>query len=228
MAPSGFKAYQQGVVPEGTEGRGEMHLFEQLRLNPERPQIRQIRRAVELLRQGLFIALPTDTTYVLLSLPQSVKALSDIRTLRALDNSHMWSVVCADLSQAATCVRMDNQAHRMLKRCLPGAYTFILPASSSLPRRIFGKRKDVGIRIPDHPVCRMLLEEMGEVLLATTLQLPGQEMPEYDPEEFVPRLKHLSCAVLDAGWGGMEPTTVIDLCDGEPELLRLGAGEWPL
>ena len=121
---------------------------------------------------------------------------------------------------------MDNQAHRILKRSLPGAYTFILPASSSLPKRIFGKRRDVGIRIPAHPVCQMLLEEVGELLLATTLQLPGEPDPEYDPDEFVPRLRHLSCAVMDAGWCSMIPTTVVDLCEGEAELRRLGAGEW--
>jgi len=204
-----------------------MHLFEHLRLHPERPQIRQIRRAAELLRKGLFVAMPTETTYVLVCLPQSVKAIADITKLRQLDSSHLWSLVCDDLSQAATCVRMDNNAHRILKRCLPGAFTFILPASSSLPRRIFGKRKDVGIRIPAHPICRALLEEVGEVLLATTLQLPGEAEPEYDPDEFVPRLKHLSCAIMDAGWGSMVPTTVVDLCGDEPELRRQGAGEWP-
>ncbi len=205
-----------------------MHQFEHLRLHPERPQIRQIRRAVSMLQQGLFVVVPTDTTYVVLCKPESLGAINDIRKLRQLDSAHLWSVICVDLSQAATCVRMNNAAHRILKRCLPGAYTFILPASSSLPRRIFGKRRDVGIRMPDHPVCHMLLEEFGEVLLCTTLELPDDDYPAFDPDAFVPRLKHLSCAVLDAGWGGTEPTTVIDLCDGEPELLRQGDGEWPI
>jgi len=201
--------------------------FEHLRLHPERPQIRQIRRAAELLQQGLFVVVPTDTCYVLLCRPQASGAIAAIRQLRQLDDSHLWSVICADLSQAATCVRMDNQAHRILKRCLPGAYTFILPSSASLPRRIFGKRRDVGIRIPDHPVCRLLLDTCGEVLLCTTLHLPGDEYPAFDPDEFVPRLKHTSCAILDAGWGGMTPSTVVDLCAGEPVLLRAGAAEWP-
>jgi len=204
-----------------------VHRFEHLRLHPERPQIRQLRRAAELLKAGMFIAVPTDTSYVLMCRPQATNAIADIHKLRQLDDSHLWAVVCADLSQAATCVRMDNQAHRIVKRCLPGAYTFILPACSSLPRRIFGKRRDVGVRIPDHPVCRMLLEECGEILLSTTLQFPGDDSPAFDPDEFVPRLKHLSCAVLDAGWGGMTPTTVVDLCEHEPVLLRAGAGEWP-
>jgi len=201
--------------------------FEHLRLHPERPQIRQIRRAAELLKQGLFVVAPTDTSYVLLCRPQATDAIAAIKKLRQLDDSHFWSVVCADLSQAATCVRMDNQAHRLLKRCLPGAYTFILPALSSLPRRIFGKRRDVGVRIPDHPVCRMLLEACGELLLCTTLQFPGDDTPAFDPDEFAPLLKYVPCAVLDAGWGGMIPTTVVDLCEHEPLLLRQGAGDWP-
>ncbi len=204
-----------------------MHQFEHLRLHPERPQIRQIRRAVALLQQGLFVVVPTDTTYVMMCKPTSSNAINDMRQLRQLDSTHLWAVVCANLSQAATCVGMDNQAHRILKRCLPGSYTFILPASSSLPRRIFGKRRDVGIRIPDHPVCQMLLEEYGDILLCTTLQFPDETHPAIDPDIFVPRLKHLSCAVLDTGWGGMEPTSVIDLCNDEPELLRTGAGIWP-
>ena len=204
-----------------------MHTFRHLRLHPERPQIRQIRLAVDALRQGLFLVVPTDTTYVLLCRPQSTEAIETIRKLRGLTGSHLWSVFCANLSQASECILIDNQAHRILKRCLPGPYTFILPASSSLPRRIFGKRRDVGIRIPNHPVCQMLMDECGEVLLATTFQLPGHAEPEFDPELFVPSLSHLSCAVLDAGWGGMAPTTVVDLCGPEPDLLRAGAGEWP-
>jgi len=201
--------------------------FEHLRLHPERPQARQIRRAAELLKQGLFVVVPTDTTYVLLCRPQALDAVAEILKLRQLDDAHLWAVVCTDLSQAATCVRMDNQAHRILKRCLPGAYTFILPACSSLPRRIFGKRRDVGVRIPDHPVCHLLLEACGEILLCTTLQFPDEENPAFDPDEFVSRLRHFSCAVLDVGWGGMEPTTVVDLCEHDPVVLRQGAGEWP-
>lgn len=204
-----------------------MHTFSHLRLHPERPQIRQIRLAVELLRQNLFLVVPTETTYALLCRPQAVEAIEEIRQLRGLDNSHLWSLFCADLSQASGCILMDNQAHRILRRCLPGPYTFILPASSTMPRRIFGKRRDVGIRMPSHPVCRMLMEECGEVLLATTFQFAGRSEPEFDSELFVPRLASLSCGVLDAGWGGMEPTTVVDLCGPEPLLLRAGVGEWP-
>jgi len=204
-----------------------MRIFEHLRVHPERPQFRQIRRAADLLRQGLFVVVPTDTTYALMCRPGAVGAVAAIRQLRQLDASHLWALACVDLSMAAGCVRMDNHAHRILKRCLPGPYTFILPASASLPRRIFGKRKDVGIRMPDHPICRTLLEACGEVLLATTLVLPGMDEPAYDPDEFVSHLKHQSCAVLDAGWGGVVSSTVVDLCGDEPVLWRAGAGEWP-
>ncbi len=204
-----------------------MHTFEHLRLHPERPQIRQIRRAVEFLRQGHFVVVPTETTYVLVCSPRAVDAMASIRQLRHLDDHHLWSLICMDLSQAAEYARIDNQAHRLLKRCLPGPYTFILPASSNLPKRIFGKRRDVGVRMPEHAVCRALMGEYGDTLLATTFILPDEEYPAYDADEFIARIKHLSCAVMDAGWGGMVPTTVVDMCADEPELLREGAGDWP-
>jgi len=204
-----------------------MKVFEHLRVHPDRPQLRQIRRAADLIRKGLFVVVPTDTTYALMCRPDAADAVAAIRQLRRLDDAHLWAVVCPDLTTAAGCVQIDNRAHRIVKRCLPGPYTFILPASSLLPRRIFGKRRDVGIRMPDHTVCRMLLDEVGGVLLATTLSLPGIDEPAYDPDDFVPHLKHYACAVLDAGWGGTVSSTVVDLCADEPELWRAGAGEWP-
>jgi len=179
------------------------------------------------MRKGLAAVVPTETTYALMALPQAVHALSAIRRLRQLDDSHWWSMVCEDLSQAAYYVRMDNLAHRTLRRCLPGPYTFILPANSRLPRRVFGRRKDVGIRMPAHAVCRSLLAELNEPLLATTLIFPGEESAAVDPDNFIPLLKGLPMLVLDAGWGGTEPTTVVDLCSDTPVLVREGAGKWP-
>jgi len=160
-------------------------------------------------------------------LPDASDAISGIRRLRQLDKQHWWSLVCLDLSQAARYVRMDNDAHRVLRRCLPGPYTFILPANSQLPRRIFGKRRDVGVRMPAHAVCRGLLEELGEPLLAATMVFPGEQNAAVDPDEFISRLKGSNVLVLDAGWGGLTPTTVIDLCGDRPELMRQGMGEWP-
>lgn len=204
-----------------------MHIYERLRLHPERPHIRQIRRAAELLGQGLFAVVPTETTYAIMALPESVDAMRDIRQLRQLDESHLWSLVCSDLSQAAGYARIDNAAHRTLKRHLPGPYTFILPASSALSKRIFGKRRDIGIRIHEHEVCRQLLAELNRPLLATTMQLPDEESPTPDPDLLHDRLRHLNCVLMDAGWAGVIPTTVVDLCNDEPVLLREGAGEWP-
>jgi len=204
-----------------------MEGMERLRLDPERPQIRQVRQAVERLRRGSFAVVPTDTTYTLMCAPEAFGAQDEIRRLRRLDQRHLWSLVCGDLSQASRYVKMDNTAHRILRHHLPGPYTFILPAASTLPRRIFGKRRDVGIRIPEHPVCRMLLDEIGGPLVATTMQFPGEDAAESDPDLIVERLRGNDCVVLDAGWGGRVPTSVVDLCGDEPEMVRQGAGEWP-
>jgi tRNA threonylcarbamoyl adenosine modification protein (Sua5/YciO/YrdC/YwlC family) len=204
-----------------------MRVFERLRLDPERPQSRLIRRAADLLRQGVFAVVPTDTTYTLMCTPEAFDALRDIRRLRMLDDRHLWSLVCSDLSQASRYVKMDNAAYRVVRHHLPGPYTIILPAASTLPRRMFGRRRDVGIRTPEHPVCRMLLQELGDPLMATTLIFPGEETAESDPDRIVERLKAYDCVVLDAGWGGTVPTTVVDLCGEAPELIRAGAGEWP-
>jgi len=202
-------------------------VFERLRLHPDRPQARLIRHTAELMRKGIAAVVPTETTYALMALPNAHDAIAGIARLRCLGTHHWWSLVCSDLSQASSYVRMDNEAHRILKRCLPGPYTFILPANSRLSKRVFGKRKDVGIRISQHAVCRALLEELNEPLLATTLIFPDEDDAAIDPESFIPRLKGSNMLVLDAGWGGMEPTTVIDLCSDAPELIREGAGNWP-
>jgi len=200
--------------------------FEHLRVQPERPQIRQIRRAADVLRQGGFAIVPTETTYAIMMLPQALQAQDAVRQLRQLDDKHLWSLVVSDLSQAANYVSMDNQAHRILKRCLPGPYTFILPATGTLPKRVFGKRKDVGIRMPSHAVCSMLLDELGEPLLATSMQFADEEYIATDPDQMRERCQHLAAVLIDTGWGGMTPTTVVDLCDDE-NVLRLGLGEWP-
>lgn len=203
-----------------------MHTFEHMRLHPERPQIRQIKHVAKLLQDGLFAVVPTETTYAIMVLPTALKAQESIRQLRQLDESHLWALACADLSQAAKYVSIDNPSHRILKHHLPGPYTFILPANSQLPKRIFGKRRDVGIRMPNHPVCQALLEELGEPLLATSMQFPDEDGIATDPDMIEPRIKHLNAVLLDAGWGDMIPTTVIDLCHDIPEVIRLGMGDW--
>lgn len=203
-----------------------MPTFEHMRLHPERPQIRQIKHAAKLLQDGLFAVVPTETTYAIMVLPSALKAQEDIRKLRNLDEHHLWSLVVANLSQAAQYVSIDNPSHRILKHHLPGPYTFILPANSKLPKRIFGKRKDVGIRMPDHAVCHMLFQEIGEPLLATSMQFPDEDFIATDPDAIEPRIKHLNAVLLDAGWGDMTPTTIVDLCDDVPQVLRQGLGDW--
>ena len=200
--------------------------FVHLRLHPERPQIRQMKQAAQMLKNGAFAIVPTETTYAMMMLPHAMEAQHTVKQLRRLDDKHLWSLVVSDLSQAAQYVRMDNQAHRTLKRCLPGAFTFILPASRHLPKRVFGKRRDIGIRIPNYTICSMLLEELAEPLLATSMQFSGDEDIASDPDDMVARVKHLHAVVMDAGWGGMTPTTVVDLCGDEAEVLRQGMGEW--
>jgi tRNA threonylcarbamoyl adenosine modification protein (Sua5/YciO/YrdC/YwlC family) len=203
-----------------------MHTFEHMRLHPERPQIRQIKHAVKLLQDGLFAIVPTDTTYAIMVLPSALKAQESIRKLRNLDDSHLWALACADLSQAAQFVSINNPAHRTLKHYLPGPFTFILPANSKLPKRVFGKRKDVGIRMPNHAVCHMLLEELNQPMLATSMQFPDEDFIASDPDAIASRIKHLNAVLLDTGWGDMTPTTVVDLCENEPILLRQGLGAW--
>jgi len=201
-------------------------MFERLRLHADRPSIRQIRRACTLLRQGMAAIVPTETTYSLMCLPEASDAITTIRRIKQHDEHHLWSLVCADLAQASKFVIIDNQAHRMLRRLLPGPYTCILPASSKLPRRIFGRRRDIGIRISSHAVCLALLDEFDSPLLASTLQFPGQEYPANDPDDFIGRLPHHNLAVLDAGWCGLTTTTILDLCGDVPEVLRKGLGAW--
>jgi len=202
--------------------------FEHLRMHPDRPQIRQIRRAVEMLRQGAFAVVPTETTYALMMLPQALEAQNAVRQLRQLDQKHLWSLVVSDLAQAAEYVRMDNQAHRVLKRYLPGPYTFVLPASSQLPKRVFGKRRDIGVRMPSHTVCSMLLDVLQEPLLATSMQFSGDDEVAVNPDEMALGLKHLHVVLMDAGWGGMTPTTIVDLCDEDYHILRQGLGDWAI
>lgn len=199
-------------------------MFDHLRLHLERPQKRHIDRAVQQLNKGWVAVVPTDSSYAFMCLPDAFEAQERISRLRALDQHHLWSLVCHDLSQVSQYVSVDNANHRILRTHLPGPYTFILPASRRLAKRIFGKRRDIGIRVPSHGVCDALLEALDQPLLATTLQFVGEDFPAVDPEEFIPCLKLDKCVVLDAGWGGMEPTTVVDLCDQVPEVLREGLG----
>lgn len=203
-----------------------MTTYERLRVHPERPQIRQINRAVEFLKDGAFVVVPTETTYAMMMLPTATDAQASVRQLRGLDENHLWSLVCRDMSQASEYVKIDNQAHRVLKRHLPGPFTFILPASSTLPKRVFGKRRDIGLRMPEHAVCQMLLDAVGGPLLATSMQFMDHDEVAISPDLIDERARYQHCALIDAGWCGSVPTTIVDLCGEEPEMLRQGLGIW--
>lgn len=195
-------------------------------IHPQDPQPRLIHRAVEWLREGAVIAYPTDSSYALGCVIGDKGAMERIRRLRNLGDKHNFTLVCRDLSEIATYAKVDNTAYRLLKTLTPGPYTFILKATHEVPRRLqHPKRKTIGIRVPDNNIAQALLAELGEPLMSTTLILPGADMPMTDPEEMRERLEHDVDLVIDGGNCGFEPTTVVDLVDGVPTLVRTGKGD---
>lgn len=201
-----------------------MALF--LSIHPVNPQARLIEQAAEIVRDGGLIALPTDSAYALCGQTGDARLLDRIRRIRGVDEKHHFTLLCRDLSEIANYARVDNSQYRLLKAVTPGSYTFILEGSKELPRRVLHpKRKTIGLRVPDHPVVRALLAELNEPLLSSTLILPGDEFPLTDPEEIRERLDHQVDLIIEAGNCGAEMTTVINLADGSPELVRAGKGD---
>ena len=200
-----------------------------VQIHPESPQPRLLVQAAEFIRQGALVALPTDSCYALGCHLGDKEALDRIRLIRQVDDRHHLTLMVRDLSEIATYARVDNAQYRLLKAATPGSYTFILEGSKELPRRVMHpKRKTIGLRIPDHPVALALLEELGEPLLTTTLQLPGDESPLTEGWEIQDRLEDQLELILDGGPCGTEPTTVIDLTGSAPELIRAGRGSLAL
>lgn len=195
-------------------------------IHPENPQIRLVRQAAEIIRQGGVIAYPTDSAYALGCHLGDKDALERIRRLRQLDDKHNFTLVCRDLSELGVYAKVDNGVFRLLKANTPGPYTFILNATSEVPRRLLHpKRRTIGLRIPDHRITLALLEELGEPLMSVTLMLPGDDLPLTDPEMIRDRLgKHLDL-IIDGGACTVEPTTVVGLLDGEIEVRRVGLGD---
>jgi len=195
-------------------------------LHPVNPQLRLIRRAVEILRGGGVIVYPTDSCYALGCLVGDKDAMERIRRIRDAGKDHNFTLVCRDLSEIAVYARVDNPTFRLLKAHTPGPYTFILPATREVPRRLqHPKRKTIGIRVPDHAVPHALLTELGEPLMSSTLMLPGDELPLTDPEEMRARLEHRVELVIDGGPCGFEPTTVVDLSGDVAKVTRVGRGD---
>ncbi|WP_430434175.1 L-threonylcarbamoyladenylate synthase [Methyloversatilis sp.] len=195
-------------------------------VHPDNPQPRLIRHAADILRDGGLAAIPTDCAWSLVGHMGDARVLERIRRIRDVDVHHHFTMMCRDLSDIANLAKVDNAQFRLLKSATPGPYTFILEATRELPRRILHpKRKTIGLRVPDHPVVSALLEALGEPLLGSTLLLPGEDLPLTDAEDIRERLQHELDLVIDAGHCGTQPTSVIDLSSGTPELVRAGAGD---
>ncbi|WP_241606424.1 L-threonylcarbamoyladenylate synthase [Rosenbergiella epipactidis] len=195
-------------------------------IHPENPQPRIVKQAVEQINQGSVIVYPTDSGYAIGCKLEDKAAMDRIIRLRQLDGRHHFTLMCRDLSELSTYAQVDNIAFRLLKNNTPGSYTFLLKATKEVPRRLMNeKRKTIGLRVTSHPVAQALLEALGEPLMSTTLILPGNDFAESDPEEIQDSVGHQVDLILNGGTIGQHPTTVVDLSDGAPVIVRHGAGD---
>ncbi len=196
-------------------------------IHPDNPQLRLIHQAVEIIRQGGVIIYPTDSAYAIGCHIGDKKALDRIRQIRHLDKHHNFTLVCRDLSELALYAKVDNQVYRTLKSHTPGSYTFILEATSEVPRRLMHpKRKTIGLRVPANPIALALLEELGEPLMSVTLIMPDDEYPLTDPYDIRDMLERRVDLIIDGGFCGLEMTTVVDLTGDTPEIIRQGVGQF--
>jgi tRNA threonylcarbamoyl adenosine modification protein (Sua5/YciO/YrdC/YwlC family) len=195
-------------------------------MHPHDPPLRLIAQVVEIVREGGLIAYPTDSCYALGCAVGNRDGIERIRQIRKLDDKHHFTLVCQDFAQLGQYVHVSNAVFRLVKAATPGSYTFILPATREVPRRLWHpKKRTVGVRIPRHAVTQALLARLGEPLLSSTLLLPGDEEAMTEGWQIKERLDHQVDAVVDSGECGTLPTTVIDLSSDEPEILRYGAGD---
>lgn len=195
-------------------------------IHPDNPQARLIRHAADIIRQGGVVVYPTDSAYALGCHIGDKNALDRIRRIRKLDDRHNFTLVCRDLSEIATYAKVDNTVYRLLRQATPGPYTFILKATSEVPKRLMhAKRKTVGLRVPDNRIAAALLEDLGEPLMSVSLIMPGDELPLMDPYDIREILEHEVDLVIDGGYCGLEPSTVVDLVDETPLVLRAGKGD---
>ncbi|WP_300174794.1 L-threonylcarbamoyladenylate synthase [uncultured Aliivibrio sp.] len=195
-------------------------------VHPENPQARLITQAVAIIRNGGVVIYPTDSGYALGCQLENKQALERICQIRRLDDKHNFTLLCRDLSELSIYARVDNSVFRLLKNNTPGAYTFIFKGTKEVPRRLMNpKRKTIGMRVPDNKIALALLEELGEPLMSTTLILPGNEMAESDPEAIRDQLEHTVDLIMNGGYLGEQPTTVVDFSDDEINVVRIGAGD---
>lgn len=205
----------------------ERDVSQYLVIHPSSPQGRLLSRAAEIVVGGGLVVYPTDTTYALGCQIGDKGALERIRMIRRLDKHHHFTLTCRDLSEIATYARVDDASFRILKQLTPGPFTFLLPATREVPRRlVHPKKKTIGLRVPDHPIALGLLEALGAPMMTTTLRLPGDDTPMTDPEDIRDRLDGQVDVIIDGGACGIEPTTVVDLTGSVPEVVRQGLGRF--
>lgn len=195
-------------------------------IHPENPQVRLINQAIDILQNGGVIVYPTDSGYALGCMIGDKQAMDRIIKIRQLPEGHNFTLMCSDLSELSNYAQVDNQAYRLIKNNTPGRYTFILTATKEVPRRLMtSKRKTIGLRVPDNQIALDLLKTLGQPMLSCSLMLPNEEMLTYsDPEEIRERLEHQVDLIIHGGYLGQQPTTVVDLSDGSPVILRQGSG----
>ncbi|KQZ41441.1 L-threonylcarbamoyladenylate synthase [Duganella sp. Root1480D1] len=195
-------------------------------VHPDNPQLRLIKQAAQIIHGGGIVALPTDSCYALVCHLDDKAAVEKLRRIRGIDEKHHLTLLCRDLSEISTYARVDNKQFRMMKAVTPGPYTFILEATREVPRRLsHPSRKTIGLRVPQNPITELLMAELGQPLLGTTLILPGDDEPLTDPDMVLERLCKQVDLVIDGGACRLEPTTVVDLTGDQPELIRRGCGD---
>ena len=196
-----------------------------LDIHPQNPQKRLVQQAVKIIDEGGLIVYPTDSSYALGCHIGDKNAMERIQRIRKLDNKHHFTLVCSDLSEIGTYAKVDNSSYRLMKTLTPGPYTFLLKATSEVPRRLMNpKRKTIGVRVPDNIITHSILEELGQPIMSSTLISPGEKDALDDIEDIRDRFQHDVDLVIGGGPCGVEPTTVINLIDGNPDVLRFGKG----
>ncbi len=202
------------------------HMTVRLEIHPESPQARLVRQVAEVLRDGGLIVYPTDSCYALGCMLDAADAARNMARIRQTDKSHNFTLICRDLSEVSAYVKVPNWAYRLVRANTPGPYTFILPATRDVPRRLLNqKRKTIGFRLPDHAVPRAILEEIGEPIMSSTLLMPGSDRPLNDGDDILEQLDGQVELVIDSGSCGIEPSTVVDLLGEYPVILRRGKGD---
>ncbi|OBT12053.1 threonylcarbamoyl-AMP synthase [Vibrio sp. UCD-FRSSP16_10] len=195
-------------------------------VHPDNPQARLITQAATIVRNGGVVIYPTDSGYALGCQLENKSALERVCRIRKICDKHNFTLLCRDLSELSLYARVDNSAFRLLKNNTPGAYTFIFKATKEVPRRLMNaKRKTIGIRVPDNKIALDLLETLGEPMMSTTLILPGNDVTESDPEDIRDKLENVVDLIINGGYLGEQPTTVVDFSEGDPVIHRHGAGD---